>query len=61
MKKIGMVNIGTAERPMMVPEKALRPNDPDGRAWWGKVTDGSVWPGDEALDRLLERLNEKKN
>lgn len=31
------VNIGAPERPIWVPEKALKPGTEQGQAWWEKV------------------------
>lgn len=62
-----MINVGTAERPVLVsvpehvPEHALRPETEKGRNWWGKLADGSVVLGSEELDRLLELSNGKKD
>lgn len=55
------VNIGTAERPIWVPEKALSPEGEDGREWWNMVAGGSVELEPEVLDRLLEKINEQKD
>ncbi len=54
MDNPNMVNIGTAERPVVVPEKALHPDSDEGRDWWGKVAEGSVVLEDKVLDQLLE-------
>lgn len=59
MNDPNLVNIGTTERPVFVPEKALKPSTDDGREWWGKVADGSVVLEDQTLDKLLE-LTEKE-
>lgn len=50
-----MVNIGTPEKPVLVPEKSLHPESAEGREWWGMITDGSVVLEPEVLDRLLEK------
>lgn len=56
-----MANVGTAERPVMVPEKALYPQTQAGREWWGMIAEGSVVVDDEALDLLLAEVNEQQN
>ena len=61
MTKTTMVNIGTPERPVLVPEKALQPDSNEGREWWGEVASGSVVLDEDALKLLLERKdNETK-
>lgn len=49
-----LVNVGSAERPVIVPKKALEPETPEGNEWWGMVADGSVEIGSEDLDELLK-------
>lgn len=53
------VNIGSAERPVWVPAKALAPDSPEGRAWWGKLAGGSVILEPEDLDALIARVDEQ--
>ena len=54
MNKV-MINIGTAERPCLVPEDALfTPNSPKGNSWWEKVATGSVVISDKELERALK-------
>lgn len=60
MSDKGKVNIGSAERPIWVPKKALFPEDEEGCEWWGMVAEGSVELEPEVLDRLLEEINEQK-
>ncbi len=49
-----LVNIGTPERAMWVPRKALEPETPEGREWWGNVASGTVILDEEALGKLLD-------
>lgn len=56
-----MVNIGTPERPILVPQKSLEPNTDKGREWWGMVAEGSVVLEPEKLDRLLRITYDKKS
>lgn len=53
-----LVNIGTAERPIMVPEESLHPDSETGAEWWEMVASGSVVLEDEKLDTLLGRLRD---
>ncbi len=55
-----MANIGTVEKPVLVPDKALKPSSDEGQEWWGKVADGSVVLEDEVLEMLLA-LTENEN
>jgi hypothetical protein len=55
-----MVNIGTPERPIMVPEKSLKPETGEGREWWGAVAEGSVVLEDDVLSKLLELTKDEK-
>ncbi len=57
-KGINLVNIGTKEAPVFVPEKALKPETAEGREWWGMMASGSVKP--DNLDLLIKCLNEQK-
>lgn len=51
-----MINIGTVERPIMVPEVASAPTDTvESRQFWNGVASGSIELPDDALDKLLER------
>lgn len=54
------INIGTKENPIFVPAKALRPDGPEGREWWGMAAEGSVVLEDSHLDTLLKKLDEQK-
>ena len=54
------VNIGSPERPIRVPQRALRSETEKGRAWWEKVATGSVVLEPEVLDKLLERTDGQK-
>ena len=51
-----LVNVGTAEKPIMVPESALEPNSIKGRDWWEGLASGSVELPDETLDILLDKV-----
>ena len=42
-----MINIGTKENPVLVPEKALHPETPEGNEYYGMIADGSVELPDE--------------
>lgn len=55
-----MVNIGTPERPILVPQKSLEPNTDEGREWWGMMAEGSVVLKPEEVDRLLKITDDKK-
>jgi hypothetical protein len=54
-----MINIGSKENPVMVPDSALSPQSAEGREWWGDLADGSVVLDDKVLDLLLEKTNEE--
>lgn len=56
-----MINIGSKENPVMVPEKSLEPQTDEGREWWDGVASGSVILDDEALDLLLKKTDEKNS
>lgn len=50
-----MINIGTAENPYYIPQKAIEsPLGPRGNEWWESVANGSVLPTIVELDRALE-------
>lgn len=53
-----LVNVGTPERPIFIPEKALKLNSPEGLEWWQMVAEGSVTLPDETLDKLLKEKDE---
>jgi hypothetical protein len=55
-----MINIGTAERPIFVPEKAFLPQGSEGREWWEALASGSIILSDEALDLLLKKTDENR-
>ncbi len=59
MDNENMVNIGTPERPVLVPSKALLPKSDEGREWWEAVASGSVILEDKTLDLLLKRTDEE--
>lgn len=52
-----MINIGSKENPVMVPEHALQPNTPRGRSYWGGIASGSIVVPDKTLDVLMEKVN----
>lgn len=54
------INVGSKERPIFVPEKALKPGTPEGAEWWEMVANGSVVLPPEALDKLLSKDNDGK-
>ena len=54
-----MINIGSAENPVMVPEQSLSTKSAEGRAWWNDLASGSVVLDEKALDLLLEKTNEE--
>lgn len=54
------VNVGSAEKPIFVPEKALDPETPEGREWWGMIANGSVTLNPEELKKILEKTDGKK-
>lgn len=55
------INIGTAERPVFVPQEAVQPNTPEGEEYWQGVASGSIVPDEETLDLLLKKINEKSH
>jgi hypothetical protein len=54
-----MINIGSKENPVIVPESALSPESTTGREWWENLANGSVVLDSQALDLLLEKTNEE--
>lgn len=54
----GMINIGTKENPVLVPEKALHPETPEGNEYYGMIADGSVELPDENLKTLLDTIKD---
>lgn len=54
----GFVNVGSAERPVMVPKHALKPSSNDGREYWDGIALGSIVLDDSTLDNLLKSINE---
>ncbi|MFZ5932847.1 MAG: hypothetical protein ACOYT7_02105 [Patescibacteria group bacterium] len=54
-----MINIGTAERPILVPTHALEPNMDLGREYWEGIASGSIVLTDETLDRLIQITSER--
>jgi hypothetical protein len=59
MTNQNMINIGSPEAPVYVPEKSLHPETKEGEAWWNSLASGSVILTDEALDFLLKKTDEK--
>ena len=59
MMNTEMINIGSKENPVMVPENALSPQSAEGGEWWENLANGSVVLDDKALDLLLEKTNEE--
>lgn len=55
------VNIGTKEKPIWVPPKALAPGSPEGKEWWEMIATGSVVLESHVLDQLLEVSNIAKS
>jgi hypothetical protein len=53
------IGFGSAERPIMVPAKALLPESGAGREWWDAVASGSIVLEEEVLELLLERTDEE--
>lgn len=50
-----MINLGTAERPVLVPQCAIGPDSDESREFWEMVANRLVDLGsDEALTKLLE-------
>jgi hypothetical protein len=56
---IQMINIGSKENPVMVPESALSPQSAEGRDWWEDLAGGSVVLDEKSLNLLLEKTNEE--
>ena len=56
-----LINVGTKERPILVPEKALKPKSPEGREWWGDIAAGSVSLGPEEIVKLEEMVDGQKD
>lgn len=51
---IKMINVGTSEQPVMVPEDVAQGNDTQGaNHWFSQLASGSVVVPDPILDRLL--------
>ena len=61
MLGLKMVNIGTPERPVLVPEKSLQPKTAEGREWWGMVAEGSIVLKPDELNGLLKKTDGKKS
>jgi hypothetical protein len=58
---LNMINVGTQERPVMVPEKALKPNTDEGNDWWEMLASGSVVLPDEDLETLLKAVKNENH
>lgn len=56
-----MVNIGSKENPVVVPESALKPDTPEWEEYFQMLASGSVVLPDEALDALLEKINNENH
>lgn len=56
-----MVNIGSKENPVFVPESALEPDTPKGEEYFQMLASGSVVLPDEVLDALLEKINNENH
>lgn len=53
-----MVNIGTIENPIYVPEHALEPESDKGRSFHGGIATGSINLDRETFEALYDRLSE---
>lgn len=56
---MAMVNIGSVENPIWVLEKALKPESPEGKEWWGNLATGTIVLEPNELDALLEVTDEE--
>jgi len=53
---MAQVNVGTIEKPIMVPEQATKPTTDEGREWWEMVAVGSITVSQEVLAALEKYL-----
>lgn len=53
-----LINVGTAEKPVMVPEKALHPESVAGQEWWEMLATGSVFLDGNELAQLLQYIED---
>lgn len=54
------VNVGTAEKPIMVPEQATKPTTDAGKEWWEMVAVGSIVVSQETLIALEKYVDTKR-
>lgn len=59
-KNASLVNIGTEEAPIYIPEKALSPESDEGQEWWQMLAAGSVVISDEEMAALLQYLGQNQ-
>jgi hypothetical protein len=59
--KSKLVNVGTAERPVMVPIHALEPSSVDGKEYWEGIASGSIGLDGDNLDKLLIKVDDTKS
>lgn len=52
--EVKLINIGTPERPVMIPEEAIKLSTKEGEEWWNMLASGSAILELEDLDKLLE-------
>jgi len=55
------INIGSAERPVIIPDHALKPETDKGREWWENVANGTVVLEQDTLDKLLSMEQNEKD
>lgn len=55
MTNSNMVNIGTKENPVFVPEENVKPGTPKGEQYWTRVASGSQLPPSESVFELLKQ------
>ena len=56
-----MINIGSKESPVIVPEQSLRPHSPEGEEYYQMIAGGSVELSGEDLDTLLDKIKNENN
>lgn len=54
------INIGSAEKPVWVPQCALYPQTQEGNRWWGNVAVGSVNIGPEQIGRIEKEIERRQ-
>lgn len=53
------INVGTVEKPILVPEIAVDPTNPNHDQWWNALASGTASLNEEQLSALLAHIQKQ--